>query len=58
MAKHWTRRQVTVVRTLLHGISIDKANHRAVFRWYRLPDDPLSVKLVAVGGIEPPTRGL
>ena len=30
---------------------------RAILRWYRLPRD-VSVELVAVGGIEPPTRGL
>jgi hypothetical protein len=47
-----------VVRTFLQGISIDKAKSRAVLRWYRLPQDGVSVKLVAVGGIEPPTRGL
>ena len=50
--------QKAVVRTFLEGISIDKANRRAVLRWYRLPQDRVSVKLVAVGGIEPPTRGL
>ena len=46
-----------VVRTFLDGIRIDKDNRRAILRWYRLPRD-VSVKLVAVGGIEPPTRGL
>jgi hypothetical protein len=47
-----------VVRTFLQGISIDKAKSLAVLRWYRLPQEGVSVKLVAVGGIEPPTRGL
>ncbi len=46
-----------VVRTLLAGVRVEPAKHRIVLRWYRLPQH-LSVKLVAVGGIEPPTRGL
>ena len=46
-----------VVRSFLHGIRIDKEKRQATLRWYRLPRDA-SVKLVAVGGIEPPTRGL
>jgi site-specific DNA recombinase len=46
-----------VVRGFLQGIRIEAAKRRATLRWYRLPQ-PLSVKLVAVGGIEPPTRGL
>jgi hypothetical protein len=46
-----------VVRTFLDGIRIDKANGQAILRSYRLPRGA-SVKLVAVGGIEPPTRGL
>jgi hypothetical protein len=47
-----------VVRTFLEGIRVDKARNPAVLRWYRVPHDAVSVKLVAVGGIEPPTRGL
>jgi DNA invertase Pin-like site-specific DNA recombinase len=47
----------TVVRTFLQGIRIDAAKRQALLRWYRVPSGP-SVKLVAVGGIEPPTRGL
>ena len=46
-----------VVRAFLDGIRIDKNKRQATLRWYRLPRDA-SVKLVAVGGIEPPTRGL
>ena len=46
-----------VVRSFLHGIRINKEKNQAVLRWYRLPRQ-VSVKLVAVGGIEPPTRGL
>jgi hypothetical protein len=48
-----------VVRTFLNGIRIDKEKRQAILRWYRLPQPrDASVKLVAVGGIEPPTRGL
>ena len=47
-----------VVRTFLDGIRIDKEKRQAILRWYRLPRDASAVKLVAVGGIEPPTRGL
>ena len=47
----------SVVRTFLQSIRIDAAKRQAVLRWYRVPTD-VSVKLVAVGGIEPPTRGL
>src|SRR5712692_5546680 len=46
-----------VVRTFLKGITVDAKKRQAVLRWYRLPQ-PSFVKLVAVGGIEPPTRGL
>lgn len=46
-----------VVRSFLAGIEIDRAAGRAVLRWYRLPQTAW-VKMVAVGGIEPPTRGL
>ena len=46
-----------VVRSFLAGIRVDRAAGRAVLRWYRLPQVAW-VKLVAVGGIEPPTRGL
>jgi site-specific DNA recombinase len=47
-----------VVRTFVHGIRIDAVKRQAVLRWYRLPRVDSFVKLVAVGGIEPPTRGL
>jgi DNA invertase Pin-like site-specific DNA recombinase len=47
----------SVVRSFMQGVRIDATNGQAVLRWYRLPRE-LSVKLVAVGGIEPPTRGL
>ena len=50
--------QKALVRMFIEGIRIDKAKRHAVLRWYRLPHDQVSVKLVAVGGIEPPTRGL
>jgi hypothetical protein len=46
-----------VVRSFLAGIRVDRAAGRAVLRWYR-PPQVAWVKLVAVGGIEPPTRGL
>jgi transposase len=46
-----------VVRSFLAGIRIEHAAGRAVLRWYR-PPQIAWVKLVAVGGIEPPTRGL
>ncbi len=46
-----------VVRSFLHGIRINKEKGQAVLSWYRMPRQ-VSVKLVAVGGIEPPTRGL
>ena len=58
LAKGPAEERKAVVRTFLQGVSIDKAKSRAVLRWYRLPQGSLSVKLVAVGGIEPPTRGL
>ncbi len=48
-----------IVRMFLNGIRIDKEKRQAILRWYRLPlPRDASVKLVAVGGIEPPTRGL
>jgi hypothetical protein len=46
-----------VVRSFLAGIRVDRAAGRAVLRWYRLPQVAW-VQMVAVGGIEPPTRGL
>ena len=46
-----------VIRVFLKGIEIDTPGRRAVPRWYRVPQGSF-VKLVAVGGIEPPTRGL
>jgi septal ring factor EnvC (AmiA/AmiB activator) len=46
-----------IVRTFLQSILVDGAKRQAVLRWFRVPSE-LSVKLVAVGGIEPPTRGL
>src|SRR5262249_38812205 len=45
------------VRTFLAGIRIEGAPGRAVLRWFGVPRT-CRVKLVAVGGIEPPTRGL
>jgi len=50
--------QKAIVRSFLQGVRIDKARRRVVLRWYRLPQADSFVKLVAVGGIEPPTRGL
>src|SRR5262245_12381941 len=46
-----------MVRNFLRAIRIEKVHGRAVLCWYRLPEASY-VKLVAVGGIEPPTRGL
>lgn len=46
-----------IVGTFLAGIRIEASAGRAILRWYRLPR-AVRVKLVAVGGIEPPTRGL
>jgi hypothetical protein len=46
-----------VVRSFLAGITVDRVAGRAVLRWFQLPQTAW-VKLVAVGGIEPPTRGL
>jgi len=46
-----------VVRNFLAEAQVDARAARIVLRWYRLPRDSW-VKLVAVGGIEPPTRGL
>jgi len=45
------------IRSFLSGSRIEHAAGRATLRWYRLPRLAW-VKLVAVGGIEPPTRGL
>lgn len=47
-----------IVRSFLSGIRIEAAAGHAILRSYRLPQPGESVKLVAVGGIEPPTRGL
>jgi hypothetical protein len=46
-----------LVGMFLGGIRIESGLGRAVLRWYRVPQSPW-VRLVAVGGIEPPTRGL
>jgi site-specific DNA recombinase len=47
----------TVVRSFLRGVRIEKARQRVVLEWFRIPQNSY-VMLVAVGGIEPPTRGL
>lgn len=46
-----------VVRCFLERIRVEKQAARIVLRWYRLPGTSF-VKVVAVGGIEPPTQGL
>jgi hypothetical protein len=48
----------TIVQSLLQRVRIDLAERRAVLRWSHLLRPDSFVKLVAVGGIEPPTRGL
>src|SRR5262245_38945204 len=53
-----TEGRKALVRSFLQGVWVDKSRRRAVLRWYRLPQVDSFVKLVAVGGIEPPTRGL
>ena len=47
----------SVVRSFLKSIRVDGAAGRAVLTRFRVPPD-VSFELVAVGGIEPPTRGL
>jgi hypothetical protein len=46
-----------VVRNFLAGARVERAAGRIVLQWYRVPRSSWA-KLVAVGGIEPPTRGL
>ncbi len=46
-----------IVRSFIESIRVEVARGRIVLRWFRLPQDE-SVKLVAAGGLEPPTRGL
>ena len=46
-----------LVRNFLAEVRVEQQAGRIVLRWYRIPRDSW-VKLVAVGGIEPPTRGL
>ncbi len=46
-----------VVRSFLAGARVERDARRIVLRWYTLPRSAW-VKMVAVGGIEPPTRGL
>ncbi len=46
-----------IVRSFIESIQVEVARGRIVLRWFRLPQDE-SVKLVAAGGLEPPTRGL
>jgi hypothetical protein len=50
--------QKAVVRAFLQGIQIDKAARRAVFRWYKLPQLDVSLKLVELRGFEPLTPRL
>ena len=52
-----TEERKAIVKAFLDGIRIEASAGRAMLRWYRLPQT-VRVKLVAVGGIEPPTRGL
>jgi hypothetical protein len=47
----------TVVRNFLAEAGVERSAGRILLRWYRVPFVS-GVKLVAVGGIEPPTRGL
>ncbi|MFQ5960262.1 MAG: recombinase family protein [Candidatus Methylomirabilales bacterium] len=51
-----------MVRSFLAGIVVEKAKGRIKASWYALPTPPgeggLSVKLVAVAGLEPATKGL
>jgi hypothetical protein len=46
-----------VVRNFLAEARVERQARRIVLSWYRVPRNSW-MKLVAVGGIEPPTRGL